>query len=278
VSKQVSKEEQEKALGESALHIIHETVRRPSAVPSLDTLFEYPAEDFDFDVPKTEGALRIHIRHDDEGDMHGLFIHGFKPNSKAEQQGLLQIGDELLAIEGIDVKGKYLSDVVDVLKDHTDDSVQLRVRRRKIDAFANSNIIGISSDMLERKVEEIKLDSRPGSRSLKLISRKSDKDDGIESPRGTLPPLGENEFDFEILKTNRELKLHIRQEANNGLNGLFIHGFQPNSKAQKQGLVLPGDEILAINYKLIRGGTLIQVAKILKKHKGNTTIHMRIKR
>ena len=36
------------------------------------------------DGPKTNGELRVHVRHDDEGDHHGLFVHGFRSGSLAE--------------------------------------------------------------------------------------------------------------------------------------------------------------------------------------------------
>ena len=39
-------------------------------------------------------------------------MHGFKPNSNAERQGLILIGDEILAINAINIQGKYLEDVV----------------------------------------------------------------------------------------------------------------------------------------------------------------------
>ena len=56
-------------------------------------------------------------------DNHGLFLHGFKSNSLAERQGLLHVGDEFVAVNGVLVLGKYLEDVIDALADHIDDEV-----------------------------------------------------------------------------------------------------------------------------------------------------------
>ena len=35
-------------------------------------------------MEKTDGELKVHIRHDDGGDRQGLFVHGFRPGSLAE--------------------------------------------------------------------------------------------------------------------------------------------------------------------------------------------------
>ena len=87
-----------------------------------------PFEDLEVAVPKTQGELRIHVKH---SKRRGLFIHGFKPNSLAEQQGILCVGDELLAVEGEDVRAKALPGLVAVLKNHTGDAVRIKLRRHK---------------------------------------------------------------------------------------------------------------------------------------------------
>ena len=81
-------------------------------------------------MPKTNGELRIHIRHDDEGDAHGLFVHGFKPGSRAERQGIIRVGDEIAMVDGVNVEGGFLDDIVAVIRQHTGDSVPMRLRRR----------------------------------------------------------------------------------------------------------------------------------------------------
>jgi C-terminal processing protease CtpA/Prc len=87
-----------------------------------------PFEDLEISVPKTQGELRIHVKH---SKRKGLFIHGFKPNSLAEQQGLLCAGDELLTVDGVDVRHTALPGLVAVLKGHTADSVRIKLRRHK---------------------------------------------------------------------------------------------------------------------------------------------------
>ena len=116
--------------------------------PSLATLRKLPTDVFQFNIPKTNGELCLYLRHEDEGlQGHGLFIHGFKQiametddeenvvsyaRSLVEQQGLIKIGDELITINGVDVEGKYLEDVVGALRYHVGDVISVCVKRRNI--------------------------------------------------------------------------------------------------------------------------------------------------
>ena len=58
-------------------------------------------------------------------------MRGFQDGSLAGQQGLIHVGDELLAVEGADLRGKGLAELVAVLKGHAREAVQMRVRRHK---------------------------------------------------------------------------------------------------------------------------------------------------
>ena len=35
-----------------------------------------------------------------------LKVHGFRPNSRAEKQGLIKVNDEILSVNAVDVEGK----------------------------------------------------------------------------------------------------------------------------------------------------------------------------
>merc|ERR1711988_1647193 len=120
--------DEEEALEAATPFEVHDKVRKPEHLPNLEDLFALPAEEYNVDVPKTNGELRVHIRHDDEGDHHGSFVHGFRPGSLAES--ILKVGDELLEVNGTSVKSKYLEDVVNALQGHGGDSVRMRVCRR----------------------------------------------------------------------------------------------------------------------------------------------------
>lgn len=125
--------------------VIHD-VGRPLFLPNLEEVEKLPSEVYEILVPKAEdGELKIIIRYDDhtadespnkgsireEHKRGGLFVHGFKSNSKADSPGLLCVGDEILSINGVDVQGQHLYYLVVLLEEFVaDDSVLMKIRRR----------------------------------------------------------------------------------------------------------------------------------------------------
>jgi C-terminal processing protease CtpA/Prc len=103
--------------------------------------------------------------------------------------------------------------------------------------------------------------------------------DGNDMPRIGLPYLKANEYDIVVSKTGGQLKIHIRcdGDGDDDNKGLFVHGFMPNSNAAKEGQVLIGDELIALDGYWCRGQSLQYIATILKRHK-SSRIDMRVKR
>jgi hypothetical protein len=86
---------------------------------------------FEVEVPRTDGKLKIDIRSDEDIFGPGLFIYGCARGSKAEQQGLLQVGDELLAVNGRIVDGGTIEDLSQALLETNPvaPAVKLKLRR-----------------------------------------------------------------------------------------------------------------------------------------------------
>jgi len=85
-------------------------------------------DEFTVTIDKIDGELKIHIRHDDDGIQHGLFIHGFRSgNPSAEQQ--LKLGDKILSLNGNAVE--YLPELIALVQNDHRDTVDLSIRRFK---------------------------------------------------------------------------------------------------------------------------------------------------
>jgi hypothetical protein len=97
--------------------------------------------EYDYLISKTGGQLKIHIRYDDttttngttndttnDDSSGGLYIHGFMPNSNANDGSIL-VGDEILSLDGYWVQGKRLDYVAKILKKHKLPKISMRVRR-----------------------------------------------------------------------------------------------------------------------------------------------------
>jgi C-terminal processing protease CtpA/Prc len=222
--------------------------------PSLYDLFTLPAEDIEVMVPKTSGQLRIQLRHDDEGDIHGLFVHGFRAFSRAEEQGLIRVADEIIKVDGVVVKGGYLEDVIDILRGHAGDHVSMVVRR-----FSAEMRPGSRGSYLEHHMKE---DFSP--RAFQVTN--------FVGTQGTFPPL-EVLFDLpstdikvRVPKTQGQLRIQLRHDDEGELHGLFVHGFRPFSRVEEQGLLHVGDEFIKVNGLSVKGGYLENVVDALQDH------------
>ena len=107
-------------------------VRRPSFLPELAKMRFLPFQNMTFNIPKTENELRVIIRYDNdiENGISGLFVHGFREDSNAEKQGLIKVGDEIISVNGIDMRLKTLIDFLAVMQSSEGGAVQLGVIRR----------------------------------------------------------------------------------------------------------------------------------------------------
>jgi hypothetical protein len=147
-----------------------------------------------------------------------------------------------------------------------------------LEALANDTIEKVNTtDSMETSIKDTNLSiitPRYEGASIKYSRKKKVEDD---MPRIGLPYLKANEKDVIVSKTGGQLKIHIRSDGNDDNKGLFVHGFMPNSNAAKEGQILIGDELIALDGYWVKGQRLEYVAKILKRHKSQT-ITMRIKR
>jgi C-terminal processing protease CtpA/Prc len=249
------------SLEDSGKFIINEKGKKPNYMPNLEDLYTLPNELFEFEVPKTNGELKINIRHDDEGDMHGLFIHSFKPGSRAEEQGCLRVGDELVSFCKVNVKGKFLIDIIDILKANNDDFVSVGISRRNLDftqTYRRVRSARVLSTIEEHKI----LSANPTYSVIDTISKPRK-----EKSLTNLFSLPFDCFDFIVPKTNGELKIHIRHDDEGDTRGLFVHGFKPGSKAEQQGLICIGDELIALDNVDVKGKYLESLIEILRTNK-----------
>lgn len=274
----------------------------------LEELQSFPAVDLDINVPLSEdGKLRLYIRHDDEGDAHGLFIHGFKPNSAAEMQGLLRPGDELITVAGRDVKGCFLEDVVEAMLNHVGPEVAMTVRRHLVDESdpmvqeraemeieAKRVAVEAMLDEIERQqgadgedtkensrrkkeqVERLMLEQKR-QRELRIVREAEERRKKAASmPNSLMDTEASAAYvkkiapfeDLEVAVPKTQGELRVHVKHSKR-RGLFIHGFKPNSLAEQQGILCVGDELLAVEGEDVRAKALPGLVAVLKNHTGD---------
>ena len=133
------------------------------------------------EVPKTEGKLKIDIRSDENVFGPGLFVLGFAPGSNAERQGMLRVGDELLAVNGRTIDGGSLEDLGRVLRRvDSPRALMVRLQLRRMSDARHSLDVSLShspsqSQLLSHSQSQVSYVSLP---------------DFTQSQSATIPPGG----------------------------------------------------------------------------------------
>jgi len=261
-------------LDDAPAHVIMDgLVTRPD-IPSLDELRAIPQDLVEVLVPKSsDGTLRINLRHDDEGDTHGIFVHGFKPNSKAEAQGLVHVGDELVRLDGVDIEGEFLSAVVDVMRNHTGSDIRMLLRRIRAPEgeqghfFTRPQIKSARGGMSPRaEIPSPVLTARSEHEVFQIHDQVMRSADTALAELSLFPAV---DIDLLVPKSrDGTLRLYIRHDDEGDAHGLFLHGFKTNSAAERQGLLKLGDELLVVAGTIIKGGFLEDLVSVLQEHEG----------
>lgn len=225
---------------------------------------------FEFEVPKTVGedgraSLRIDIRSDEDVLGPGLFVYGFLPDSNAEQQGLVRIGDELLMINDMDVEAGTLDDLVVAMQseEYKDAAEVPMMVRRQMDHSQSRHVSKVSTPFTQLPpVQENVLSPFYSQHS--NFSHPEDTPLVNDSVAGSGESPGGMVLEIDVPKTNSRLQLDIRSDPQMFDKGLFIFGFLcENSLAEQQGNIQIGDEVLEVNGINVAGGTAEDIEDIL---------------
>ncbi|XP_048827057.1 multiple PDZ domain protein isoform X3 [Brienomyrus brachyistius] len=267
----------------------------PTSGPALPTVAEQQgAEDedadvFDVELTKNIQGLGITIAGyvgDKNLEPSGIFVKSITKDSAVKRDGRIHVGDQIIAVDGIDIQGYTNQQAVEVLR-HTGQTVHLRLARRGFHLEEGPQ------DILEPQlppavvrdlpVERAGLDSTPEERWLDAVRRSSfpvtvpddipDPKDGIELTEVeeeelvkkwqiALGPSNEVVV-AQVEKLSENSGLGISLEADDGHH--YICSVLPDGPVGRSSKLFSGDELLEVNGIPLIGKTHIEVVSILKE-------------
>ena len=214
----------------------HEHFVRPEQALNIEDIRKVATDVLDIQVTKSaDGTLRVNVREDSDGDHRGLFVHSFKKESIAEKEGLLLVHDEILCVNGMDVEGGDLAQLVTALGASNGLTVSIRVRRHHVDLGA----ILYDGTLPDHSV------IKPGE----VLSSTNLEEIGLP-PLSKLHSLPAEVLEFDIDKNDDgglHIVFHRAVEDGHHIDSLVLHSFEPDCAAAKQGLLQQGDELLALD-------------------------------
>uniref|UniRef100_A0A674F504 Multiple PDZ domain crumbs cell polarity complex component n=1 Tax=Salmo trutta TaxID=8032 RepID=A0A674F504_SALTR len=205
------------------------------------------AESFDVGLTKNAQGLGITIAGyvgDKNSEPSGIFVKSITKDSAVEQDGRIHVGDQIIAVDGMNIQGYTNQQAVEVLR-HTGQTVHLKLVRS-----------GFRPEDIPPAVvpSVIVLPPTPGGQDPTL--ERTDK------WQETLGPSNKVVI-AQVEKFSESSGLGISLEANNGHH--YIRSVLPEGPVGRCGKLISGDELLEVNGISLIGETHKEVVRILKE-------------
>uniref|UniRef100_A0A8C8I1H1 Multiple PDZ domain crumbs cell polarity complex component n=1 Tax=Oncorhynchus tshawytscha TaxID=74940 RepID=A0A8C8I1H1_ONCTS len=213
---------------------------------------EEEAESFDVGLTKNAQGLGITIAGyvgDKNSEPSGIFVKSITKDSAVEQDGRIHVGDQIIAVDGMNIQGYTNQQAVEVLR-HTGQTVHLKLVRS---GFCPEDIPPAVVPSV------IVLPPTPGGRDPTL-----ERTDVLELMKKWQETLGpSNKVIAQVEKFSESSGLGISLEANNGHH--YIRSVLPEGPVGRCGKLISGDELLEVNGISLIGETHKEVVRILKE-------------
>ncbi|XP_061566606.1 multiple PDZ domain protein isoform X3 [Cololabis saira] len=264
---------------------------------------EDEAEAFDVSLTKNAQGLGITIAGyvgDKNSEPSGIFVKSVTKDSAVDQDGRIHVGDQIIAVDGVNIQGYTNQQAVEVLR-HTGQTVHLKLIRRGFGpdeipptVTASAAVLSSSATIpttatvmmeleLERKKDEELAQVTADEKQLQTKSDGSDVSpatDQLTKEKHGLKLTGFEEEELkkkwqEILGPSNEVVvaqvekftessgLGISLEANSGHH--YIRSVLPEGPVGRCGKLFSGDELIEVNGISLIGETHKEVVRILKE-------------
>uniref|UniRef100_A0A671WUJ1 Multiple PDZ domain protein n=1 Tax=Sparus aurata TaxID=8175 RepID=A0A671WUJ1_SPAAU len=240
----------------------------PVVLPTVNEDQEEDAEAFDVSLTKNTQGLGITIAGyvgDKNSEPSGIFVKSITKDSAVDQDGRIHVGDQIIAVDGVNIQGYTNQQAVEVLR-HTGQTVHLKLIRRGFrpeeipPAVAPSvtilppctTIPTTTTVMRELELERMEAEEAAQGRGDKLMKKWQE----ILGPSNEVVVA-------QVEKFSENSGLGISLEASSGHH--YIRSVLPEGPVGRCGKLFSGDELLEVNGISLIGETHKEVVRILKE-------------
>ncbi|XP_056224651.1 multiple PDZ domain protein isoform X2 [Seriola aureovittata] len=278
----------------------------PVVLPTVNEQQGYEEDETEaFDVSLTKNAQGLGITiagyvGDKNSEPSGIFVKSITKDSAVDQDGRIHVGDQIIAVDGVNIQGYTNQQAVEVLR-HTGQTVHLKLIRRgfrpdeippavspSVTILPPSTTIPTTTTVmreleLERKKAEEAVEVTVDEKPLQTKSEGSDvspatdkltedkngmkltlfeEEELMKKWQGILGPSNEVVV-AQVEKFSENSGLGINLEANSGHH--YIRSVLPEGPVGRCGKLFNGDELLEVNGISLIGETHKEVVRILKE-------------
>ncbi|XP_059166972.1 multiple PDZ domain protein-like [Physella acuta] len=237
------------------------------------------------DLDRGSAAMGMGLAGNKDRSKMSVFVAGIQPDSPAANDGRIQVGDELLEVNGINLHGLSHLNVSAVIKGVTTPVVKLITHRREdfLDHMAVKPLrYGGSSQFDVQSVPPVSprgsADSSRRESSATSHSPTSAPAATTPTPAPVLPPLTPTDAVQIIIlhkQASQGLGFGIEEDNKNGRNGIYVKSITQGGIADKDRQLEVGDEILEVGEKSLAGCHYEKAIDTLRSTQGSVRLKVR---
>ncbi|XP_078225233.1 multiple PDZ domain protein isoform X23 [Callithrix jacchus] len=267
----------------------------PSSTPELrvdaSTQKGEESETFDVELTKNVQGLGITIAGyigDKKLEPSGIFVKSITKSSAVEHDGRIQIGDQIIAVDGTNLQGFTNQQAVEVLR-HTGQTVVLTLMRRGVkqeaelmsreDITKDADLSPVNASLGKENYEKDE-DSLSSRRNTSILPIEEEGYPLLSAEIEEIEDAQQQEADLlakwqRIMGINYEIVVaHVSKFSENSGLGIsleatvghhFIRSVLPEGPVGHSGKLFSGDELLEVNGITLRGENHQDVVNILKE-------------
>uniref|UniRef100_A0A6Q2Z3K5 Multiple PDZ domain crumbs cell polarity complex component n=1 Tax=Esox lucius TaxID=8010 RepID=A0A6Q2Z3K5_ESOLU len=225
---------------------------------------EEEAEAFDVGLTKNAQGLGITIAGyvgDKNSEPSGIFVKSITKDSAVEQDGRIHVGDQIIAVDGMNIQGYTNQQAVEVLR-HTGQTVHLKLVRRgfRPEDIPPAVVPSVTAPPPNPPVKET---TAEGTDAVDTTAPGQEEHSLLEKCSSICAHLLYNCQVAQVEKFSESSGLGISLEANNGHH--YIRSVLPEGPVGRCGKLFSGDELLEVNGISLIGDTHKEVVSILKE-------------
>uniref|UniRef100_A0AAQ6A7S8 Multiple PDZ domain protein n=1 Tax=Amphiprion ocellaris TaxID=80972 RepID=A0AAQ6A7S8_AMPOC len=220
------------------------------------------AEAFDVSLTKNTQGLGITIAGyvgDKNSEPSGIFVKSITKDSAVAQDGRIHVGDQIIAVDGVNIQGYTNQQAVEVLR-HTGQTVHLKLIRRGFRPEEIPPAVAPSVTILP--LSTTIPTTTTVMRELELERKEAEEAELMKKWQEILGPSNEVVV-AQVEKFTENSGLGISLEANSGHH--YIRSVLPEGPVGRCGKLFSGDELLEVNGISLIGETHKEVVRILKE-------------
>ncbi|XP_078532020.1 multiple PDZ domain protein isoform X3 [Lissotriton helveticus] len=277
----------------------HAGIPTPPPLPSvpenqIDVKLDKDEDDETFDVELTKNAQGLGITiagyiGDKNSEPSGIFVKSITKDSAVEHDGRIHVGDQIIAVDGINLQGFTNQQAVEVLR-HTGQVVELTLARRgprqgsvllpnedprgitiekeqpsliKDFAISKENVEQQQvspTPMISTTVSDVSMEDKPEEKGFELSSA---EEEAIQNKWQRIMGGAYEIVVAQVCKFSESSGLGISLEATVGHH--FLRSILPEGPVGQCGKLFSGDELLEVNNISLLGQNHKDVVNILKE-------------